>query len=406
MPEYQCRVGTPKGEILLKTVFAENAESARRTLVNEGYWVFEIKEKKGVKSFLSELLPTKKKVSQRNFLLMNQEFATLIRAGLPIVSCIEILEERQRDPLLKYILGIVKTKLKAGASLAEAFESFQELIPGIYIANLYAGEKSGQLERVLRRYTHYEDLLYRLRKTVTSSLTYPLILLGLATILLTILFTYVIPRFVSFYAEFGADLPLVTYMVLQFSRYLKVFLPFFILSVIILVIVFRISWHFRPEWKKRWHGMLLRVWIFGSIMSTYAFSQFSHALSTLLSGGLPLVHSLEVAARSIWNLAIQDAILNVRQRVKEGESLHDALVNAGINADILLEMVRVGEATGALGEMLEFAGNFYDEDLEHSLNRIMSLIEPALLISMGIIVLIVLISVYYPIFSIATKIRV
>ena len=141
-------------------------------------------------------------------------------------------------------------------------------------------------------------------------------------------------------------------------------------------------------------------------MSTYAFSQFSHALSTLLSGGLPLVHSLEVAARSIWNLAIQDAILNVRQRVKEGESLHDALVNAGIDADILLEMVRVGEATGALGEMLEFAGNFYDEDLEHSLNRIMSLIEPALLISMGIIVLIVLISVYYPIFSIATKIRV
>lgn len=406
MPEYICRVGTPRGQIMTRSVYAENPEQARKELVDQGYWVFEVRPKRRLKDLFFALIGLKRRgLPIRDFLVFNQELATLIQAGLPILQCLDILAERQRNPRLRYILENVRERVRAGASLSEAFEDHVDTIPRLYIANIYAGERSGQLVQVIRRYIDYTNLVYELRKKIYSSLTYPVILFALSIGLLSVLFLYVIPRFVDFYAGLEAELPFITVLVVSISGKIQIILPILFVLAIAGYLTYQMTSMFQSRLRKRIHRWLLRLRIFGPIMYQYGIAQFAHTLATLISGGLPLVHSLEVAAGSVWNEYLRDLILQARAKVREGMSLHDALENVGIQADLLLEMVRVGESTGALFEMLEHAAHFYDEDVTLSVQRIMALIEPVLLVVMGLIVLIVLLSVYYPIFTLATRIQ-
>lgn len=406
MPQYTFRVGSQRGKIIRRVVYAESEEQARKELQAQGYWVFDVQVRHNLREWLKAVIGLgRRHIPMRPFLIFNQELATLIHAGLPILQCLSILTERQRNPVLKYVLENVRERVRAGASLSEAFEDFSDIIPRLYIANLFAGERSGQLEQVIRRYIEYTEMLYELRKKIYSSLTYPIILLGLALALLSVLFVFVIPRFTDFYEEMGADLPLVTSVVINLAGHLKSLIPILLVSAVVTGVILRFLILYQARMRRKFHAFYLNIWIFGRIMAKYGVAQFAHTLATLLNGGLPLVRALEVASGSVWNQDLAMRILETRDRVREGSSLHEALEKVGLHEDLLLEMARVGESTGALFEMLEFAARFYDEDVTSSLQRIMALIEPVLLVSMGIIVLIVLLSVYYPIFTLATRMK-
>ncbi|GBC84940.1 Type II secretion system protein F [bacterium HR11] len=406
MPEFYCRVGTPKGDIVAKTIYADSLAHARRELERQGYWIFEVRPLRRWRDWWRLLFASGvPRVPTRTFLIFNQELATLLRAGLPLLRCLEILESRQRHPLLRFIIAGVRERVRAGASLSEAFGDFAEHVPRVYVANLMAGERSGQLETVLRRFVQYQSLIYETRRQILSALTYPAILILLASVLLGVLFTFVIPRFVSFYASMGADLPWITQLVVDIAGLVRRGLPVLVGAALGGAYLLRLGVRHLPLFERYWHRLLLRVAGIGSLLWTYAIGQLAHTLATLLSSGLPLVHALEVTAAAVWNRFIGNQVLTARNRVREGMSLHEALEAAGLRADLLLEMVQVGEQTGALDEMLEHAAHFYDEDLATQLRRLTSLIEPAILILMALVVAFVLISVYYPIFSLATAVR-
>ncbi len=407
MPEFACRVGTPKGEIVLKTVYAKSLDQARKELEKQGYWVFEVRPARRWRDWVSALFIRRaSRVAMHRFLIFNQEFITLLRAGLPILRCLEILESRQKDALLRFIIAGVRDRLRAGAALSEAFADFTEHIPSIYIAALVAGERSGQLDRVLRRFVEYQNLIYETRKRILSSLTYPVILLSLASILLGVLFSFVIPRFLDFYRSMNAQLPWITMFILDVAARIRRYGFWVVSGMVIGGYILWLVLHHLPDVRRRWHRFLLSLGIFGRVMWMYALGQFAHTLATLLSSGMPLVQAMEVAASSVWNQHVAHQILHARQLVREGMSTHEALESAGIREDLLLEMVQVGEQTGALDEMLEHAARFLDEDVTTIIHRLMALIEPAILVVMAIIVLFVLLSVYYPIFTLATSMQV
>jgi type IV pilus assembly protein PilC len=339
-----------------------------------------------------------------DFLILNQEMIALLKAGLPVVRAFEILLERQRSPTLRRVLGDVKDRINAGASLSEAFAEEGDLFPRLYSTSLKAGEKSGEIESVLRRYQQYQKTVIALSRKVLSTLVYPAILIVLSAVLVTILMTVVIPRFEEFFADFEADLPLLTVIVVGVATFLRQNILFIAAG---LAGGGFLLWRWLKtsagrDWRDR---ILLRVPVVGGILRRFAITQFTRSLGTLLGGGTPLVPSLENAADAIGNRFISRRVSEVIPRVREGGELWAALEATGIFTNLTIEMIKVGETSGALEEMLASVSEFYDEEIDSLLARVISFVEPAILVLMGGIIVVILLSVYLPIFSIMSQIK-
>jgi len=401
MPEFFCKLGTSSGDIIEKTYISPSIEALKAEVQNEGYHIFEIRKKYSFKGILQLIFPSTKKIPTRPFLIFNQQLSSLIKAGLPILQCLDILLERIYNPVVREIVETVRDKVKSGSSLGEAFEGYEGIVPAIYVASLYAGEKSGALVEVIRRYVNYMKMMEALKKKVISSLVYPAVLLILSIGLLTALVSYVIPRFEEFYAGFDTELPLITVYIINVSHFIHEKIIWIIISLILLGIMIRVWVGTSSRFHLWWDAFKLKIPLIGKLWEMLNHAQFARTLSTLQAGGIPLVRSLEVSSRAMENYQYSIAISKAAQSVKEGQPLFKSLEDTKIFHSLLIELTKVGEYSGALEEMLNNVAEFYEEDIEIRLSRILSFIEPAILIGMGILIGSILFSIYYPIFSLA-----
>ena len=306
--------------------------------------------------------------------------------------------ERQRDPVFRRSLVAVRDKVKAGVALSDAIQQEGDLYPPIFSASLVAGERSGNLDSVLRRFAAHLRLSQSLKKKAVSAAVYPIVLLTMMVGLILVMLLYVIPQFQAFYTDLGAELPLPTRIILGLAGFTRGNFVWILLGVAA-VVVGLLSWLRREGGGVALDGLLLRVPYLGGLLRMYATSQLMRTLSTLLAGGLPLLNSLEVAAQSIGNRAMGQAIGASAVRIREGASLTTALESTQMLEPLPLEMVKVGEQTGALGDMLNAVSEFYDEDLDNHVAAALSLVEPVLLVVMAVIVAGMLLAFYLPMFQ-------
>jgi type IV pilus assembly protein PilC len=392
--EYVCRVGTPSGEVVERTVTASDERALRAELEQQGLYLLSMR--RGLS--LSFLRLRKRRVNPSLLLVFAQELAALLKAGLPLFQSLDVMLERQRDPLLRQSLASVRERVKSGTALSDAFRQEGELYPPIFAASLVAGERSGNLDQVLRRFAAHLRLNLSLKKKAISASVYPIVLLTMMVGLVSILVVWVIPQFRSFYEGLGAELPLATRLLLGFATGVRANLLWILLAVGAAAVSV-LYWLRREGSGVALDRALLRVPYFGGLMRMYATSQLARTLATLLGGGLPLLNALEVAAASIGNRAMAQAVGTATGRIREGASLTTALESTGMLEPLPLEMVKVGEQTGALGDMLNAVADFYDEDLDNRMAAVLSLVEPVLLVLMAIIVAAMLLAFYLPMFQ-------
>jgi type IV pilus assembly protein PilC len=400
--EFRCRLGTPAGEIIEGLYVADSEARLRRELEEKGLFVLDIRGGRQALGGLS--LPHRRRVPAREFLVFNQELATLLKAGMPLVQSLDILRRRVNHPILKGVLDDVHERVRAGSALSEAFEAHGNMFPGVYTASLLAGEKSGNLEQVLRRYVGYVKIVAGVRRKTISALVYPVILLVLAMIVVTIIVVRVVPEFGAFYNQFGHELPWSTRLIVGLSEFVTSYFVFILLGVAAVAFAFW-AWVRQPGQRRKLDRLMLRVPGLGPIAQKFSTSQAARTLATLLGGGIPLVNALEVSSRSLSNQYMAAELQTAAQQVREGRALAAAMQDSGAFADVAIKMVEVGESTGALQEMLNSLADFYDEEIETNLGRFVTLVEPILLVVMGMIIAGLLLALYLPLFNLSSALR-
>jgi type IV pilus assembly protein PilC len=392
--EYVCKGGTGAGEIVEKTFTAPDEASLRSELEQKGYYLFSIR--RGFR--LEELRLRRKRVATSLLLVFGQELAALLKAGLPLLQSLDVMLERQKDPLFRSSLGNIRERVKSGIALSEAFKTEGDLYPPILAASLVAGERSGSLETVLRRFVQYLRLTQALKKKAISVSVYPVVLIAVMTALVIVMLVYVIPQFESFYEGLNAQLPTPTRILMAVPAAIRENFLWIVLGLAAGVVVL-IVWLRQPGSAIKVDRALLRLPYVGRLMRMYATSQLARTLSTLLSGGLPLVNALDVAANSVGNRAMAAAVAAATPQIREGKSLTSALESSGMLENLALEMVKVGEQTGALGDMLGSVAEFYDEEVDTRLATVLALVEPLMLVMMAFLVAGMLLAFYLPLFQ-------
>ena len=398
--EFRCRVGTASGEILEDIYVAQDEGKLRHELEEKGLYVLSL-QRRGTLGSRAFSLTTHRRVRGREFIVFNQELAALLRAGMPLVQSLDILRQRVDNPTLKSMLDDVHEKVRSGMALSEAFEAQNPALPGIYTASLMAGETSGSLEEVIRRYVTYARIISGVRRKTLSALIYPVILLGLSLVVVGIIVLRVAPEFANFYQGLGAELPLATQVIMAASDILR---GYFLLIVLILGggVTLLWTWFKQPGRGALVDRLLLRVPTVGQIAGKFATSQLCRTLATLLGGGIPLVNALDVAARSIGNRHFARQLGTVSREVREGQALSVSMSARGVFPTVAIKMVEVGESTGALQDMLNNIADYFDEEIETTLGRFMTMIEPVLLVIMGIVIAGMLLALYMPLLQLGT----
>jgi type IV pilus assembly protein PilC len=394
--EYVCKVGTPTGEVVDRVFAATDETTLRSDLEQQGYYLFSIR--RGFQLGGLRLGLRKRRVGTELLLIFGQELAALLKAGLPLYQSLDVMLERQRDPVFRASLEAVREKVKSGVALSDAFRAEGDLYPPMFAASLVAGERSGSLEIVLRRFVQYLRLNQALRKKAIASAIYPAVLFVVMSAMAAVMVVFVIPRFQGFYEGLNAQLPLLTRILLRVGNLLGANLVLVLGSLAAGMAAF-VAWRRREGSGLVMDRLLLRIPQIGAMMRMYATSQLARTLSTLLSGGLPLINALEVAAASVGNRAMAWAVSSSTPQVREGKSLTAALESTGMLDNLALEMVKVGEQTGALADMLNSIAEFYDEEMETRLQTALALVEPIMLVVMAVVVAVMLLAFYLPLFQ-------
>jgi len=399
MAEFLVKMADERGHVLQQVESGVSEQEIRERFVQQGFMVYSIRSRRG-------LLPIgragrKKVLKADQFVIFNQQFLTLIKAGLPILKSLNILSKRQKNVRFKAILENVQERVKSGELLSQAFEA-QGATSKIYTTTLLAGERSGNLEEVLGRFISFQRITVSFRKKLIASLWYPALLICALTVMLTFLMTYVVPQFADLYSSLNAKLPAMTVFMLGIGRSIQNYYPVILGSLLAVAILITL-WVRSESGSKMLDSLRYKLPLFGEIWMKYQIAMFSRTLSTLLSGGLPLVPSLETASQSINSFKISSNVGYASNRVREGRALSFSLEETKFFPDLALEMIEVGESTGALPAMLNSVAEFYEEDVQNSLTTAMQLVEPVILIFMGITVAIVLLSLYLPIFSLGAQ---
>ncbi|HEV7919937.1 MAG TPA: type II secretion system F family protein [Thermoanaerobaculia bacterium] len=398
MPEFIVRVGTPDGEIVERHVQAATVRAAQEELRRQGMHVFEAKRGD---TNLRDLVPKLGKVvSTERFLLFNQELLALVKAGLPIIQSFDIMLERQKNMRFKTVLEEVREKIKSGVALSDAFASYGDMFPPIYSTSIRAGERSGDLEGVLRRFLRYQKIIVNLRKRVVGALIYPTVLVCLSFGMVMVMLTFVIPKFAEFYTGFGKELPPFTRFMIAFAGALRG--NFFIVLIAVVAAVVLMRRWINSTGRVAWDRFKLKIPLVGGILHRFGIMQFTQSLGTLLAGGTPMVPAIEIASQSVTNQLISQRIFGIVQNVREGEPLWRSLEETKVISDLAVEMIKVGESTGALTEMLTNVSEFYDEEIEARLSRVVAAIEPIILVVMGGVIAVLLYAFYLPLFQLSS----
>jgi len=396
MGEFVCRVADANGRVFSHVEAAGNLDEARQKMVDRGLYVYSVQARNSLVSGLTNRSRARQ-VSGSDFLILNQQFNTLIKAGLPILRALDLLSTRAASPKLRPVVTQIRDRVREGKSLSEAVEE-AGVFSKVYSTAILAGEKSGNLSGVLEYYIAYQQVSTGVRKKIIASLVYPVLLICVAAVIVTYLVTVVIPKFALLYKDLGTELPGPTQLLIAITvdyRYevLGVIAAFFVSIFLIFL------WSRSEEGGAAFDRLKFRIPVVGDTMLKFQVAQFSRTLATLLTGGTPLVAALTTASDAITSKLVRNTVAQATQMVREGESLHGALASKGVMPDLALDMIEVGESSGALAPMLNSVAVFYEDEVSIRLTAMVSLIEPLLLVFMGMLVAFILISLYLPIFS-------
>lgn len=395
MLEYVCKVADASGRVYQQVEAAQSESEVRQRLTDRGLYVYTVRERLGI-------LPSGAGQAQRavradDFLVFNQQFNTLLKAGLPILKALDLLAERAAAPRLRPVLREVRDRVREGALLSEAFAD-SGLFSRVYTTSLLAGERSGNLPGVLESYIAYQRVTTSFRKRLKASLIYPAFLVIVATLIVTGVVTYILPRFAGLYQEMRVPLPLITQVLVTFALELRV-------PLLLGAMAAGAGGVMAFFWSRTDRGGMvmdrakLRLPLFGSTWVKFQVAQFSRTLSTLLTGGIPLVTALDTAAGATTSRLVSTSIEQAARRVREGQPLHASLRETGFFPGLALEMIEVGEATGALAPMLSSVAEFYEEDVNIRMSEALAWIEPLILVFLAVIVFFILLALYLPIFT-------
>jgi len=403
MSEFLLKYADARGQIKQEVVDGNSEGEIRDRFSGQGFLVYSIKPKGKFDAITTGAGKSRpRKIDLEKFLIFNQQFVTLIRAGLPILKSMDLLATRLTDEKLSPFVTAVRDEVRIGTSLSDAFAK-QNVFPPIYISSILAGEKSGSLVDVLDRYVTYQRRNLAVKKKLIGALIYPVLLVVLVIALVGFLVTYVVPQFAELYSSMDAKLPGLTVWLISIGTTARDYV------LLLIAIIFGggaglYFWSKTEAAQETLDRIKMRMPIGGEIWVKYQVAQFSRVLSTLLLGGIPLVQALETAAQSVGSRLIEKSLSKVRQSVREGNSLSESLADTKIFPELSIDMIEVGESTGALPAMLGSVAEFYEDDVQTRLAAVLSLIEPGIMIFMGIFVAFVLVALYLPIFSLSDSI--
>jgi len=405
MSDWVLKYADARGEIHQQVAQAASESEVRERYAQQGFLIYSVRPRRVARGLSTEvsLLGRRKKLNLEKFLIFNQQFVTLIRAGLPILKGLDLLADRLTDPKLGPHIKTVRDEVRKGTLLSEAFR-MQGVFPKIYITTVMAGEKSGSLAEVLDRFITYQKLSLAVRKKILVSLLYPSVLIFLVICLIVFLVTFVVPNFAQLYSSMSAKLPAVTQILIAVGTTARNYVLVFFGALVLAIFLF-IWWSRRESGKEKLDALRMRTPILGDIWLKYQVAQFARVLSTLLTGGIPLMQGLETASDSLGTVLLRRTLDKASKMVKEGQALSGSLKATGIFPALSIDMIEVGESTGALPVMLTSVAEFYEDDVNTRMTAALSLIEPAIMIFMGIFVAFVLIALYLPIFSLADTIH-
>ncbi len=403
MAEFVLKYADGRGQIHQQVATAGTEKELRDRYTTQGFLIYSVKPRAAGALAATGMFGGRKKLNLEKFLIFNQQFVTLIRAGLPILKGLDLLAERLTDPKLEPYIKSVRDEVRNGTLLSDAFRQ-QGIFPKIYISSVMAGEKSGSLTEVLDRFIHYQKLALAVRKKVMVSLMYPCVLIVLVCVLMVFLVTYVVPTFATLYSSMQATLPQMTTILIAVGTTARSYIVAGVIGLIAAVFAFR-WWARRPAARDRIDRVKLKVPILGEIWLKYQVAQLARILSTLLTGGIPLVQAMETAADSLSSPLLQKAVESAGKSVREGQPLSGSLRALKLFPALAIDMIEVGESTGALPAMLNSVAEFFEEDVNTRMQAALSLIEPAIMLTMGAVVAFVLIALYLPIFSLADSIH-
>jgi type IV pilus assembly protein PilC len=397
MPYYLCRVATEDGNVIAESFLASSPNECRKQYEEQGLCVLSVR--RDWKKTEIPLLPFEKKIKDKDFIMFNQELVALIKAGYPIVKSLDIIISRVKSQHLKVLLMAIQDEIRGGKSLSEAFAPYERQFSTVYLASLMAGERSANLARTIGQYIHYAKIISQTKSRIRAALTYPTLLLFFSLLLLTVLINFVIPRFSQFYADFEAQLPGVTRALMSFSLTLKRYFPV-LLGLIVLLIVAYIVMRKKEKTLVLLNRFKLRIPYGRVIWLESAISLFSRTLALLLGGGISLLSSVGIARKAVPNLYLQQRLTNLPDSIKNGESLSDSLNKVGFFSPLAIDMIRIGETSANLEGLLTDVADVYDERIRAKIDTFVSLVEPVIIIFMGLIVAAMLLSVYLPIFNV------
>jgi type IV pilus assembly protein PilC len=398
--EFVLKYADPRGEVHQQVAEAATEKDLRDRYQQQGFLIYSVKPRHAIAGMTGG---GKRKINLEKFLIFNQQFVTLVRAGLPILKALDLLSERLTDAKLAPHIKAVREEVKNGALLSDAFAR-QNVFPPIYVTSVLAGEKSGSLAEVLDRFIAYQRLALAVRKKLVMSLIYPSLLIVLVLGLMVFLVTFVVPRFAELYQSMDAKLPAATAVLIAVGTTARGYIVFGFVALIAAIVAFRF-------WAKTENGeqvvdrWRLRMPLVGEIWIKYQVAQFSRVMGTLLVGGIPLLQAMETSASSLGTRLLKTTLSNAGQMVKEGQSLSSSLAQTKIFPPLAIDMMEVGESTGALPQMLASVAEFYEDDVNTRMTASLSLIEPAIMIFMGMFVSFVLVALYLPIFSLADSLH-
>jgi len=403
MAEWTLKYADARGAIHQQVAEASSERELRDRFSQQGFLIYSIKPRIEGKGVGGALRPSGKKINVEKFLIFNQQFVTLIRAGLPILKALDLLADRLTDPKLSKHINGVREEIRNGALLSDAFAR-QNVFPPIYVTSVLAGERSGSLGEVLERFITYQKLSLSVRKKLLVSLLYPAVLVFLVICLIVFLVTYVVPNFAVLYATMDAQLPAPTRILIAIGTTARNYVLIGFAVLVGAIFGFR-YWARTPAGGERIDRFLLKIPVAGEVWLKYQVAQFARVLGTLLIGGIPLLQALDTAADSLGTQVLKKVLGSAVKLVREGQALSQSLRKTKIFPSLALDMIEVGESTGALPQMLTSVAEFYEEDVSNSVTAALSLIEPVIMIIMGIFVAFVLISLYLPIFSLADSVH-
>jgi type IV pilus assembly protein PilC len=400
MPIFSCKIGSSDGKIVVKEFDSVNPGILRQSLEEQGYVVFELRKKP--LQFLLEKGIGRKKIGNKELLLFNQELLVLLKAGLPIIQALDTILESGGGKLNE-ILSAIREDVKGGMAFSNAFEKYPRVFPHLYIASIQAGERTGDLPQTIRRYIAFLKRTEGFRGKIVAALFYPAILITVATAAIAMLLIYVVPTFSQVYAGSGSALPLPTQMLINFTGFLRHYLPLFLAAGFVGAAVFR-RWSETQTGRYAVDGMKIKTPFLGGVVTRYAVAGFTRTLATVLGSGIPIVEAMKMSVGTLNNKVLERGLLTAVVRVEEGSKLSTALESIKMMPPLALRMLSVGESTGSLEEMLSDISDYFEEEIERNLQVLTTAIEPAIMVVMGVVIGVIIITMYLPIFRIANTV--